>query len=195
MKLELGPLLRHAGTDEATIWVQTDGPCEVEVRPRGVGRRARADVHGRGPPLRARPRHRAAGRHARRRTRSRSTARSSGRSPTAAFPPSVLRTHAHEDPVRIVFGSCRVAAPHEPPHTLRKDEHPDGREVDALRGLALRMRARAARGVAARAAAARRPGLRRRGPPGRRGRARRRRRSSRATTTTCSSTSPRGASR
>ena len=41
--------------------------------------------------------------------------------------------------MRIVFGSCRVAAPHEPPHTLRKDEHPDGREVDALRGLALRM--------------------------------------------------------
>ena len=37
-------------------------------------------------------------------------------------------------PTRIVFGSCRVAAPHEPPHTLRKDEHPDGREVDALRG-------------------------------------------------------------
>ena len=28
--------------------------------------------------------------------------------------------------MRIVFGSCRVAAPHEPPHTLRKDEHPDG---------------------------------------------------------------------
>ena len=25
---------------------------------------------------------------------------------------------------RIVFGSCRVAAPHEPPHTLRKDEDP-----------------------------------------------------------------------
>ena len=44
--------------------------------------------------------------------------------------------------MRIVFGSCRVAAPHEPPHTLRKDEHPDGREVDALRGLALRMRHR-----------------------------------------------------
>ena len=36
MKLELGPLLRHAGTDEATVWVQTSEPCTVEVRPRGV---------------------------------------------------------------------------------------------------------------------------------------------------------------
>ena len=25
-----------------------------------------------------------------------------------------------------MFGSCRVAAPHQPPYTLRKDEHPDG---------------------------------------------------------------------
>ena len=39
-----------------------------------------------------------------------------------------------------MFGSCRVAAPHEPPHSLRKDEDPQGREVDALRAFALRMR-------------------------------------------------------
>ena len=35
MKLVLGPLLRHAGTDEATIWVQTSAPGTVEVRPAG----------------------------------------------------------------------------------------------------------------------------------------------------------------
>ena len=29
--LVLGPLLRYAGADDATIWVETDGPCEVEV--------------------------------------------------------------------------------------------------------------------------------------------------------------------
>jgi hypothetical protein len=39
-----------------------------------------------------------------------------------------------------VFGSCRVAAPHEPPYTLKKDEDPRGREIDALHTLALRMR-------------------------------------------------------
>jgi PhoD-like phosphatase len=29
--LLLGPLLRHVGTTDATIWVETDEPCEVEV--------------------------------------------------------------------------------------------------------------------------------------------------------------------
>jgi len=30
-RLLLGPLLRHVGTTDATIWVETDAPCEVEV--------------------------------------------------------------------------------------------------------------------------------------------------------------------
>ena len=30
-RLVLGPLLRYAGDDEATVWVETDAPCEVEV--------------------------------------------------------------------------------------------------------------------------------------------------------------------
>jgi hypothetical protein len=29
--LRLGPLLRHVGADDATVWVKTDAPCEVEV--------------------------------------------------------------------------------------------------------------------------------------------------------------------
>ena len=29
--LVLGPLLRYIGETEATVWVETDGPCEVEV--------------------------------------------------------------------------------------------------------------------------------------------------------------------
>ena len=29
--LALGPLLRHVGPDDATVWVETDGPCTVEV--------------------------------------------------------------------------------------------------------------------------------------------------------------------
>src|ERR687885_249386 len=35
-ELLLGPLLRYAGTTQATIWVETDGPCTVEVRPEGA---------------------------------------------------------------------------------------------------------------------------------------------------------------
>ena len=33
--LVLGPLLRYVGETEATVWVETDAPCEVEI----LGRR------------------------------------------------------------------------------------------------------------------------------------------------------------
>src|SRR5918994_5085461 len=29
--LVLGPILRHVGTHDATVWVETDAPCTVEV--------------------------------------------------------------------------------------------------------------------------------------------------------------------
>ena len=29
--LVLGPLLRYAGASDATVWVETDASCEVEV--------------------------------------------------------------------------------------------------------------------------------------------------------------------
>ena len=29
-ELILGPLLRYVGERDATVWVETDGPCEVE---------------------------------------------------------------------------------------------------------------------------------------------------------------------
>lgn len=38
----------------------------------------------------------------------------------------------------MIFGSCRVALPHEPPYVLRAHEHPDGQGIDALRAYALR---------------------------------------------------------
>ena len=40
-----------------------------------------------------------------------------------------------------MFGSCRTAYPHDLPFTLHPDEHDYGREVDALRAIALRMAA------------------------------------------------------
>jgi hypothetical protein len=139
--LQLGPLLRHAGADEATVWVQTTAPCTVEVRPEGhaptseptftVEGHHYALVHVTGlPPNEAVP----------------YEVVLDGEvvwpEPDSRFPPSVLRTHTREAAVKIIFGSCRVAAPHEPPYTLRKDEDPRGREVDALRGFALRMAGR-----------------------------------------------------
>src|SRR5205085_2435066 len=60
--------------------------------------------------------------------------------PDHDFPPSLIRTLDPDGPVRISFGSCRVAYPHRPPYSLPKDENPEGREVDALYALARRMR-------------------------------------------------------
>ncbi len=129
--LVLGPLLRYASTDEATIWVQTDGPCEVDVngareRTFTVHNRHYALVHITDLPEDAATPY---------------EVRLDGKLvwPQPGFPPSVLRTHAARGPVKIAFGSCRVSVPNEPPYSLRKDEDPEGREVDALRGLAQRM--------------------------------------------------------
>ena len=157
------------------MWVQTDGPCEVTVRAAGAPPASErtftvegyhyALVHVTGLPANAATPYEVT-----------LDGEVVWPEPDSEFPPSVLRTHTREDAVRIVFGSCRVAAPHEPPYTLRKDEDdrgPRGRRAARVRAAD---DAHRAGGVAARAAAARRPGLRRRGPPGRRGQARRRER-------------------
>jgi PhoD-like phosphatase len=56
------------------------------------------------------------------------------------WPSSCLRTIGDDHGLRIAFGSCRCTYPNEPPWTLTKDADPRGREHDALRALALRMR-------------------------------------------------------
>src|SRR5436305_9610407 len=100
-RLLIGPILRHVGTTDATVWVETDAPCEVEV----LGHRERTwtvtghhyalvaiDGLGRGtttpyevrldgeiawPPL------------------------------NSTRPPSVIRTLGDGAPLRLAFGSCR----------------------------------------------------------------------------------------
>jgi hypothetical protein len=131
--LVLGPLLRYVGETEAVIWVETDMACEVEV----LGTRERTfcvcDHHY-------------------------ALVCCGGLEPGAwheyevlldgervwpradGFPPSTFRTYPKDTPLKVVFGSCRVAAPHEPPYTLRKDEDERGREIDALHTMAYTMR-------------------------------------------------------
>jgi hypothetical protein len=103
--LVLGPLLRHVDPVSATVWVETDRPCEVTV----LGRRARTfcvgghhyalvlvedlepgsstpyDVHLDGvrvwPPEQS------------------------------SFPPSRIRTPGGDGTFRVAFGSCRYATP------------------------------------------------------------------------------------
>src|SRR3712207_2821700 len=122
--LMLGPLLRHAAGSEATVWVETNGPCTVSVlgceEPTfTVGGHHYALVHVTGlePGV-----------------------------PTPYevhldgervwpedpdWPASVIRTAVKGKPIDVVFGSCRTHYPHEPPYTLRKDEDDEGREVCA----------------------------------------------------------------
>ncbi len=131
--LMLGPLLRHAADSEATVWVETNVACTVTVlgcdaRTFCVGDHHYALVHVTGlEPGVATP----------------YEVHLDGERVWPAqgeWPPSVIRTVTSGVPLDVVFGSCRTAYPHEPPYTLRKDEHDEGREVDALRALALRLR-------------------------------------------------------
>jgi phosphodiesterase/alkaline phosphatase D-like protein len=142
-ELVLGPLLRYAGRREATVWVETAEPCSVEVEAEGAPACAErtftvaghhyALVHCEGlQPDSVTP----------------YEVRLDGErvwpEPGSRFPPSVIHTHSGEQgsETRILFGSCRVAAPHEPPYSLRKDQDAHGREVDALVAIAQRMMTR-----------------------------------------------------
>jgi hypothetical protein len=133
-RLELGPLLRHVGSTDATVWVKTDRACTVEV----LGCRERTfEIEG----------HHFALVHVTGLTGSAETpyeVHLDGERvwplPDSPWPASRVRTLADDHGVRIAFGSCRTACPNEPPYTLTKDEDPEGREHDALRALALRMR-------------------------------------------------------
>jgi len=131
--LRLGPALRYVGETEATIWVETDGPCEVEI----LGRKARTwhveghhyalvYIEGLEPGT----------------TTPYSVALDGDivwPQATALFPRPVIRTPKAGERVKMLFGSCRVAAPHVPPYSLGKDEDERGRGIDALYAFARRM--------------------------------------------------------
>jgi hypothetical protein len=133
-QLVLGPVLRHVDETDATVWVETDAPCTVAVLGHTsptfcVGGHHYAIVHVSGlAPGTITPYEVALDGERR------------WPDPASDFPPSVIRTPGAGDPVRLAFGSCRVAVPHEPPYALRKDDDDRGREVDALHALAQQMR-------------------------------------------------------
>jgi hypothetical protein len=104
-RLVLGPLLRHVGERDATVWVETDGPCTVEV----LGHRehtwrvaghhyALVCVEGLEPG-----------------TSTAYDVRLDGErvwpEPGGARPAPRIRTLAPVGPLRVVFGSCRYARP------------------------------------------------------------------------------------
>jgi hypothetical protein len=132
VELLLGPLLRHVSETTATIWVETDAPCTVGVLGHETGtftvcghHYALVIVEGLPPGtttpyevhldgVRCWP------------------------PDDSSLPASVIRTLTG-GPLRILFGSCRAAAPHEPPWSLEHDDDDRARGVDALYAFGLRM--------------------------------------------------------
>src|SRR5260221_7128598 len=109
-------MLRFVSEDEATIWVETDSPSTVEV----LGHAAKTfHVEGRHYALVC-LRDLEAGQTYE------YDVKLDGRRvwPEAGsdWPAPCLRTMTAGERLTIVFGSCRVAVPHEPPYTLTKDE-------------------------------------------------------------------------
>ena len=131
--LVLGPLLRHVDETSATVWVETDVACEVAV----LGCRTRTFC--------------VAGHHyalvvcgdLEPGTTTPYAVLLDGRQawplPDDPFPPPTVRTRTGrpEEPLRLLFGSCRVTRPHVPPYTGTWG--PKGVGPDALRAWARRM--------------------------------------------------------
>jgi len=135
-ELILGPLLRHVGEHDATVWVETNAACEVEV----LGHGARTfEVEGHHYALVVidglEPGERRAYEVA-------LDGRRAWPELDSAFPPSTIGTIDGERAATVVFGSCRVTAPQVAPYTLSKDADERGRGIDALRTLALQLHER-----------------------------------------------------
>jgi hypothetical protein len=132
-KLVLGPLLRYVGETEATVWVETDSACEVEILGRSEPtfcveehHYALVRIEGLEPGS----------------FNEYEVALDGERcwpQPGSELPPSAIRTLGRERPTDVCFGSCRVALPHEEPYVHSKDRHEEGKEHDALRVLAAEM--------------------------------------------------------
>ena len=133
-ELILGPLLRYAGETDATVWVETDAACQVEV----LGGRSRTfHVEGHHYAL-----VHVAGLEPGGAYEYEVLLDGERRWPEAGspFPPSMICTLADGESLKLVFGSCRISAPHEPPYTLSSKEDERGLGVDALYAMAMRLR-------------------------------------------------------
>src|SRR5579862_2048125 len=124
--LVLGPLLRYAGETEATIWVETNRPCQVEVLGHAARTFAVAGHHyGLVVVTGLRP-----GTEYPYRVALDGTVR--WPQPDSAVGPSVIRTLDASGPQRLVFGSCRVAElPPLPRRNRVRREHERGSDAMA----------------------------------------------------------------
>ena len=132
-ELLLGPVVRNVGDTDASIWVETDEACDVDV----LGRRERTfhveghhyalvDIDGLAPG-----------------TEHRYEVKLDGRRvwpPTdPGLPPSTLRTWSPGRQFRLLVGSCQQAAPHREPWTLVSPTDEQSSGPDALHAWARRL--------------------------------------------------------
>lgn len=134
-RLRLGPLLRYVDEDTATIWIETEGPCEAEVRcdPGSAGGTARTwrieghhyaliTVVGLEPGTETAYRLLLDGTEV-------------WPLPAASLPPSTIRTPAPATgTVDVAFGSCRWAA--RPSASSHDPAGPDALDALAQRAIA-----------------------------------------------------------
>jgi hypothetical protein len=131
--LVLGPLLRWVGETAATIWAETDRACRVQILGRETAtfevaghHYALAVIDGLEP-----------GRDYEYQVALDGTVR--WPEPDTPFPASVIRTAAPGRPLRMVFGSCRIAEL-DPPRRWRRGRPRAAHGADALGALALDLR-------------------------------------------------------
>ncbi|MCV7368432.1 alkaline phosphatase D family protein [Mycolicibacterium duvalii] len=121
------------GHTEATVFVECDGPCQVEV----LGRTADTfEIDGHHfavvcvedlDPDREHP------------YQVHLDGRPAWPPPDYEFPQPRIRLIRDDGRLRLLFGSCRASGPHRPPDTHQRWWHKKGKGIDALRTYALRM--------------------------------------------------------
>ena len=130
-ELLLGPILRRADRDHATVWVETDRPCRVEI----AGSTTRTfQVCGHYYALVVINQHSAT-------EPTPYEVHLDGRRvwPEEGAPPSVIGVPGTDEPLRIAFGSCLASGPQEEPWTVHRRKEEQGLGPDSLRALALRV--------------------------------------------------------
>ena len=130
----IGPMLRYVSDTAATIWLEADSPCVVEI----LGHSSKTfQVNGHHYAIAA-----VGGLDPGSSVPYEVALDGVRKWPTTApgnWPPSRIRTLPQAGPIEMVFGSCRVTRPHRAPYTLSPDEDEQGTGVDALYALAVRM--------------------------------------------------------
>ena len=126
-------MLRFVGESEATVWVEVDEPCEVEILDHTAHTFTVEEHHfalvaiegleaGKAHPYEVEV-----------------AGRCVWPPEGYEFPHPSIRPVVKDGDLRLLFGSCRTSAPHHPPHTSQRWWNPNGRGIDALHTFALRM--------------------------------------------------------